>query len=215
MKVQVTRLQGGPWGQNCFVLHRQSKALIIDPGAATTARIGAILDFLRKNGLILDAIVNTHGHFDHIGGVIPLVDATGADFFISGKEEKIMKQSNMLRYMFKISDGVSIPKRYTDLDGLPRTLERAGLQIVLVPTPGHTPGGYCFIVEDKIFTGDTLLPSTSLPSQLPGSNLDDLFKSIDALRQLPNNMNVYPGHGSPISLGEALEAFDRTNQVTK
>ena len=113
--VDVQRMRGGPWGQNCFVVAQDGRALVIDPGG----HADEILAELGARDLALIAILNTHGHFDHIGAVQPLVDATGADFYISGKEVPIMKTSNMLRFIFKSKEKVVVPTSFIDLDTHP------------------------------------------------------------------------------------------------
>ena len=80
--LKETRLPGGPWKQNCFLVANEAAAIVIDPGGSADT----ILATLDARGLELSAILNTHGHFDHIGAVQALVDATGAPFLISAKE---------------------------------------------------------------------------------------------------------------------------------
>ncbi len=203
----VERLGGGPWGQNCYVVHAGGHAVLVDPGGATDAAVEQVLAFLRDRTLELAAIINTHGHFDHIGGVTPIVEATGAEFVISAREVPIMKSSNMLRFIFKIKERVVVPSVFTDLDALPDTIERGGISIRCIETPGHTPGGYCFVIGDHIFTGDTVLRTMPATSELPGGDADALARSIKGLRKLPQGLVLHPGHGRDTTLGEALDSL--------
>ena len=205
--MHVERLVGGPWGQNCFVVHSDGHAVLIDPGGATDESVERILAYLRDRSLELAAIVNTHGHFDHIGGVTPIVAATGAEFVISAREVPIMKSSNMLRFIFKVKERVVVPSTFTDLDELPDTIERGGITIRCIETPGHTPGGHCFVIDGHIFTGDTVLRTMPATSELPGGDAEALAASIALLRTLPPELILHPGHGRDSTLGEALDSL--------
>lgn len=199
----VERLPGGPWGQNAFLLANGSKAVLIDPGGAADAT----LSYLSDHQLRLEAIINTHGHFDHIGAVQPLLDATGAVFYISSREVPIMKSSNMLRFIFKSKEKVVVPAVFSDLDLLPENIEIAGLSIRCIETPGHTPGGRCFLIGEHLFSGDTVLRTMPGSAELPGGNSQALAQSIKLLRTLPQTLMLHPGHGRDTTLGEALNAL--------
>ena len=199
----VERLPGGPWGQNSFLITNGTRALLIDPGGAASATLA----LLSERKLSLDGIINTHGHFDHIGAVQQLLDATDATFYISAREVPIMKTSNMLRFIFKSKEKVTIPKVFTDLDLLPECIELADLNIRCIETPGHTPGGYCFLIEGHLFSGDTVLSKMSGIADLPGGDRAALARSIELLRTLPQDLTLHPGHGRDISLGDALRSI--------
>ena len=162
---------------------------------------------LAERQLSLAAIFNTHGHFDHIGAVQQLLDATGTTFYISVREVPIMKTSNMLRFIFKSKEKVLVPTVFTDLDLLPDCLEFAGLDILCIETPGHTPGGYSFLIEGHLFSGDTILSKMSGVADLPGGDQAALAQSIELLRKLPHYVTLHPGHGRDTMLGEALRAI--------
>ena len=199
----VERLPGGPWGQNTFLLVNGSQALLVDPGGGADA----ILTLLAERQLSLAAIINTHGHFDHIGAVQQLLDATGTTFYISAREVPIMKTSNMLRFIFKSKDKVTVPTVFTDLDLLAECIELADLNIRCIETPGHTPGGYCFLIDGHLFSGDTILPKMSGIADLPGGDRTALARSIELLRTLPQEVTLHPGHGRDSPLGEALSSI--------
>lgn len=181
--------------------------MLVDPGGATDVAVDQVLGYLNAYSLELTAIINTHGHFDHIGGVAPILASTGAEFLISAREVPIMKSSNMLRFIFKVKERVVVPTDFTDLDLLPETIQRGGLEIRCVATPGHTPGGHCFVIGDHIFTGDTVLRTMPATSELPGGDAEALARSIEALRTLPRHLVMHPGHGRDTTLGEALDSL--------
>lgn len=200
----VERIAGGPWGQNAFLVVNGSQALLIDPGG----RADGVVSLLAERQLTLVAIINTHGHFDHIGAVQPLLEATRASFYISAREVPIMKKSNMLRFIFKSKEMVVVPTVFTDLDLLPEYIELAGLKIRCLLTPGHTPGGYCFMIDKHLFSGDTVLRNMAGIADLPGGDSEALAKSIDLLRTLPQDVTLHPGHGRDTTLEEALASMD-------
>jgi hydroxyacylglutathione hydrolase len=199
--MQVRRLPGGPWGQNAFVISRAGAALLIDPGGGADD----ILAHLRSSGLRLRGILNTHGHFDHVGAVDAVVIATLAPFFISGKEAQILKSANLLRFIFRSPDRVVIPEKFLDLDVEKDNLRsELGFDIRAIPTPGHTPGGYCFLIEDRLFGGDTVLPHTDRNTKLPGGDASATAVSLAMLGALPPDLTLHPGHGRDMRLGDAL-----------
>lgn len=200
--MEVVRLESGPWNQNCFLIIKGDSSVLIDPGGNAQG----ILKEIKVRKLNLLSIVNTHGHFDHIGGVQEIVDETSVPFFISGKELPIMKSSNMLRYIFKYKEKISVPIRFDDLDFSDVNLQFDNIQLQTIRTPGHTPGGCCFIVENHIFTGDTVLSSMPGSAELPGGNIQDLRTSLEVLGLLNGDLIAHPGHGRDSRLSDSLKA---------
>jgi glyoxylase-like metal-dependent hydrolase (beta-lactamase superfamily II) len=198
--MQVERLRFGPWGENCFLITQDTCALLIDPGG----RADDILRILSERKLDLCAILNTHGHFDHIGAVMSIVGATGAPFYLSERERPILKTTNMLRFIFKSREKFDTPTEFVDIDLLPETFELGVFTIRKIETPGHTPGGHCFLIDDHIFSGDTVLSSMPGTAELPGGNREDLVRSLKLLASLPDDLILHPGHGSDTTLSGAL-----------
>ena len=201
--VNVHCLPGGHWRQNCYLIHCGSEGVVVDPGG----NVDFILKTIQDHRLSVHAIINTHGHFDHIGGVVVLQEMTGARFHMSGRDAPIMKQSNLLRFIFQSRESIRIPAMFQDLDVSSDVLEFPGFAVKLIATPGHTPGGYCFRINNHIFTGDTLLANMPGTSELPGGNKADLASSIKKLGQLPGDLRMHPGHGRERALGEVLLNF--------
>lgn len=201
MILSVTPIKAGPWSQLCYLVSKGDNAILVDPGANAKE----ILAEIDRNNLNLQAICNTHGHFDHIGAVTEICGQTGAPFFISSREVPIMKSANMFRLIFRTSDKVDVPQSFLDLETIEGPLNFGPITINLLSTPGHTPGGYCFEIEGNLFTGDTLLPNSSALASLPGGNIDELRRSLDLLRSCNPDWTVHPGHGKAMKLSEALE----------
>jgi hydroxyacylglutathione hydrolase len=199
--VSVTPLPGGPWKQNCYIVAEGSDAVLVDPGGNATS----ILAYVGENGLRLHGVLNTHGHFDHLGAVCEVLRETGVPFFISGKEAPIMRSSNMLRFIFRSSEPVEVPDSWVDLDGLGGKTGMVPLGIECLATPGHTPGSYCFRYGDHLFGGDTVLPRAPGNTRLPGGDALAMHVSLSALRELPPATVLHPGHGQDQLLHDALD----------
>jgi len=204
----IERFPGGPWKQNAFLVVNQGEALVIAPGGSADLIVEALAD--RKLNLV--GILNTHGHFDHIGGVNGLIQKTGATFYISGREIPILKSANMYRYIYKLDAPIVVPKTFVDLDAVTQPMHLAGLSVHALHTPGHTPGSYSFHIDAHLFTGDTMLASAEATTALPGGDRSALLESIEALATLPPATIVHPGHGSDLSLGAALDRMRPTER---
>ncbi|MBP5488579.1 MAG: MBL fold metallo-hydrolase [Bacteroidales bacterium] len=182
------------YGENCYVLTLEgsSQAVIVDPGCGPGAEQEHFLRWLGDQGLRPAAVLLTHAHPDHIGGVKALQDRYGLPVYM-GEEEKTV---------FKL-DFATTPVE----DG--QILELAGLRVEVITTPGHTPGGVCYLLrEDKaMFTGDTLFRGTIGRTDLPGGDYDKLIVSVmEKLMGLDADIEIYPGHGPSSSISD-----ERTN----
>ena len=200
--IEVTRVGGGPWNQNCFVVTKHDEAIVIDPGGGPDL----VLREFDKSGNRLVGMLNTHGHFDHIGAVQEIAEVTSTPFYISSKEVPIMRNSNLLRFIFGYKQKIRIPNEFVDLESEVSPLLLGGFSIQLLKTPGHTPGGHCFVLENHIFTGDTVLSKMAGTSELPGGNASDLMNSLVLLDGLDQSLIAHPGHGKDLLLGDALKS---------
>ena len=134
-------------------------------------------------GMELKAILLTHGHFDHVGGVKEIAAQTDCSVFIC-------KEDLSLNPM--LTDGAI---SYTDTYAEGDTLSLAGLQLQVLQTPGHTPGSVCLLCEDVLFAGDTLFAGTCGRTDLPGGSMTQMRRSLGRLAALEGNYQVLPGHG--------------------
>lgn len=208
--MRVSRLPGGPWKQNCFMVADGGDAVLIDPGG----NAAGILAHLSESGLRLQGVLNTHGHFDHLGAVCEVMRQSGAPLFISDQEAPIMRSSNLLRFIFRSTEPVEVPDSWTNLDGLEGMTGDVPLGIECIATPGHTPGSYCFRIGDHLFGGDTVLPRAPGNTMLPGGDALAIEVSLAALRELPPTMVLHPGHGRDQPLHEALHTIAARSSVT-
>jgi glyoxylase-like metal-dependent hydrolase (beta-lactamase superfamily II) len=191
----------GPIQENCFVVRVKdgSHAVVVDPGEEADRLIRAI-DALGIQAV--DAILVTHTHFDHIGAVAPLADATEAPVYCPELERDVL--ANIMDYVPWPDFGPfeSYQADHTVAGG--DTLELAGMTIDVLPTPGHSPGHVTYAVrgENALFSGDVLFQGSVGRVDLPGGDWPTLLSSIEMLtNQFPPETTVYPGHMGITTLG--------------
>ncbi len=199
--IDVRMFTVGPVQENCFVVRPQdaSTAVIVDPGDEPQKLLGAI----DKLGIdIVEAILVTHTHFDHVGAVAPVAKATGAPVYCPELETEVL--ANIMDYVPWPGFG---PFESYDADetvGGGETLELAGLAFEVLFTPGHSPGHVTYAVrdEDALFSGDVLFQGSVGRVDLPGGDWPTLLGSIESLVQgFPEHTTVYPGHMGITTLG--------------
>lgn len=177
-------LQVGTFEVNCTILSAAGKALVVDPGSEADR----ILETLAKNNLAPEAILLTHAHFDHIGGVAKLQEAY-PDLPVYVHPADVPAFTHPLNRLPPDYPPVPAPKNVRDA----RTFDRAQV----IETPGHTPGGVCYLfTADKLlFSGDTLFAGSIGRTDLPGGDMMTLMASLERLKELPPETAVIPGHG--------------------
>ncbi len=200
MKIDV--ILTGPLRVNCSVISKSGKAVIIDPGGDADE----IEEFLEKNSLTPLAIVNTHGHFDHIGAVKILTDKYNIPFLMHRDDKFLLAQGDKIMKMYGFG-GIKEPEVSENIsDG--QVLTFGGIEMSVIHTPGHTPGGCCFYLKEAqtLITGDTLFLESVGRSDFPYSDTDALISGItDKLFLLDDDVRVIPGHGAFSSIGHEKE----------
>ena len=196
-------LQGfpvGPVGANCYIFGDDAarEVFVIDPGDEPDR----ILQALRQLGARPVALVNTHGHFDHIQGVEAVRRETGAPFWIHEAEAEILTHGPARA---KMLFGLDLPPSPAPDRWLVEgdRLRVGGLTLTVRHTPGHSPGGVCLLGDGLVFTGDTLFAGSIGRADLPGADMATLLASIArVLLPLPDETVCYPGHGPVTTIGE-------------
>jgi glyoxylase-like metal-dependent hydrolase (beta-lactamase superfamily II) len=187
----IKTILAGMYEENCYlVMDEDTKELgIIDPGGHANSIINEINLLKGKTRFIL----LTHGHLDHVDGVIELVNNLKVPFYINKADEDLMQKDD---FVFG-----TLPKASGYLsEGDTLTLGKH--EIKVIETPGHTPGGICFLIDDNIFTGDTLFQGSVGRSDFPGGNGMQLIKNIkEKLLPLGDGIKVFPGHGPTSNIG--------------
>ena len=186
--MNVKTLTVGYMGTNCYILWAEngSKCLVIDPGYEPEH----ILETAESLGLTIEAILLTHGHYDHVGGVRQLAADTGCDVYLNTADCTMPP---------RMTDG---PLYHTHAYSGGQTLNLAGLKIDVMATPGHTPGCVCLICEKNIFCGDTLFAGSCGRTDLPGGDTAAMRASLARLNSIEGNYFIYPGHGPASTLSE-------------
>jgi hydroxyacylglutathione hydrolase len=197
----VDRYELGPIGTNCYVVRASrgaDEAVVVDPGGdPAELRLE-----LARLGASVAAILITHGHWDHLGGVADLAEGTGAPVYMAEDERAMLENLPDL-----VPQGV-IARSYspdTFLRG-DESLELAGIEFETLRVPGHSPGHLAYYADGSLFSGDVLFRNSVGRTDLPGADWETLVESIRLLSErFPPETMVYSGHGPPTTLGAELE----------
>ncbi|RLF58450.1 MAG: MBL fold metallo-hydrolase [Thermoplasmata archaeon] len=171
----------GPYQANCYILgcKETMEGLVIDPGD----EVFRIVKVITETGLKIRSILITHGHIDHVGGAAELKRITGAAVYIHPLDSAGLGFS---------SDG-----QVNEGD----TVRLGTYSIKVIHTPGHSPGGVCYLAPGAIFTGDTLFAGSIGRTDFPGGDYRQLIQGVKSkLFTLDDELLVYPGHGPPTTI---------------
>ena len=173
---------------NCYVVYDGDEAVIVDPGGASQE----VLDFIDERNLTVKAIVNTHGHADHIAGNAWFMEKTGAPLLIHIDEEAYLssEELNLARLVRAEFPVVKADRLLKDGDFIPV----GDGKLEVLHTPGHSPGGISLYAPGFVISGDTLFQGSVGRWDLPNGDRDVLQESVLRLARLPLDTVVYPGH---------------------
>ena len=194
----VKTLAVGPIMANCHILgcETTNEAAVIDPGDEADR----ILQTLAKSELTVKLILNTHGHFDHVGGNRRLKEVTGAPLMIHEFDAPMLESLSQSAAAWGMrADNSPAPDKFLE-DG--DTVAFGTLSLSVIHTPGHTRGGVSFHTDGAVFVGDTLFAGSIGRTDFPGGDYDTLIASIQKkLFPLGDDVVVYTGHGPETSIG--------------
>lgn len=200
MTVKIDVIQVGVLATNCYVVRSAEvgvkDCVVIDPGSQPEL----IIQFLEQNQLSPSTILSTHAHGDHLGAAAPLADRYGSKFMIgAGDVVAAREQLEWLKSM--LGDYEEPPEPSRALENGDK-ISTAGIEFETLSTPGHTHGSSSFVIEDYVFTGDTLFKETIGRFDLSDGDQHQEIASIrNVLFALDDNTVVLPGHGESTTIG--------------
>ncbi len=186
----------GALGNNVYVLTEKGECVIIDP----TYDDGEVLRYVKNNGLKIAAVLLTHGHFDHCGGVKRITDEADTPVYVGAEDMDLCM--NAAENPWGVHCENCAPDKFFREGDL--TIGNFSFKIVF--TPGHTRGSVVVICEDAMFSGDTLFAGGIGRTDLDGGDAYMMRASLKKLRGLSRDYTVFPGHGEKTSL-----AYEKTN----
>lgn len=183
---------------NYLVIDEEAKeAVLIDAGGDYNMTVKAAEECCAK----IKYILNTHAHMDHIAGTEEIQRKEGARMFLHKDDEFMISVFKDYLSMFGMPDyNPPIVDEFVE-DG--QELNLGNLKFKVVHTPGHSPGGVCYLIDNILFSGDTLFAQSVGRTDLPGGDYKQLESSIrERIYTLDDEITVYPGHGRPTTVGE-------------
>jgi glyoxylase-like metal-dependent hydrolase (beta-lactamase superfamily II) len=188
----------GPLAVNCYIVAcpETLEAIVVDPGDSADR----ILPRLKALSLKVRYIVNTHGHFDHVGANGAIKETTGAKLLIHREDEPMLARAKTVAATYGVVTNGSPPADDYLIDG--QELSIGSLALRVIHTPGHSLGGCSFLIGGKLLTGDTLFADSVGRTDLPGGDEETLHASIRGkLYPLADEIEVCPGHGPGSTIG--------------
>ena len=183
--LKIHTLTLGLYQTNTYIIHGEASrtCCVIDPGY----QADTILDEVEALGLTVEAVLLTHGHFDHVGAVKDIAAETDCRVFLCAEDL-------CLPPMFTAGK-----LYYTDTYAEGSVLQLAGLSIRVLHTPGHTPGSVCLLIDQYLFSGDTLFAGSCGRTDIGGS-WAQIRDSLNRLAAIEADLVVFPGHGESTTL---------------
>lgn len=198
--MKIKKFNDNPMGTNTYIINSENKsAAIIDP----TGDVTSMLRYIEINELDVKYIILTHGHADHITLVIGLRSITHAPVLIHAEDEKMINDK-----VLNLSTRFNNPMEFSSDVQLENGQELALGDLVLkvIHTPGHTPGCICILVEDNLFTGDTVFKGSIGRTDFPGGDHKVMLQSLKKIAALDPELKIFPGHGEDSVLKNELDS---------
>lgn len=197
--MKLEKITLGYFAVNCYIVSLKDLNILIDPGAD----FDRLQKFLISNNIKPDIILNTHGHYDHIGAVPDLMKEYGIDFYIDKEEEQVVIDPEINCSSIFSQNTLSLKSYNLISNADKKYFDSFGISII--KTPGHTPGSIIIKISNMLFTGDLLFRGAIGRTDLPGGSLHDIKNSLFKLKALNKGLEIFPGHGPGSSLENELE----------
>ena len=191
MKIKVQPM--GPYQTNCYIVTKDGKDIIIDPGVGAT-------EWVKKNVTNPIAILNTHGHFDHVWSNAALQKELGIKLYTPKDDVMLLNSSSWMPDLPPSTPDVEI-------DG-DEELDLEGIKVKFRHFPGHCPGCSTIEIDDAMFSGDFIFEKSIGRTDFPYSSPQDMKKSLEKFKQIPYDKTVYPGHGGSTSIKQEQQYSD-------
>jgi len=185
MKMSIKVQPMGPYQTNCYIVTKDDKDIIIDPGVDATS-------WVKANVTNPVAILNTHGHFDHVWSNAELQRELGVKLYTPKQDDMLLRESNWMPDLPPSTPDVLIePDAEFDIEGI---------KVKFRHFPGHTPGCSTIEIDDAMFSGDFIFERSIGRTDFPYSNPADMKRSLEKFMQLDYDKIIYPGHGGTTTI---------------
>ena len=196
--MKIIQMEVGSLGTNCYIAYCENtkKAVIIDPGGDAAKILAAVA----REGLLVEAVINTHGHADHVLANVKVQEATGAPLWIHSADADMLGSGS--RNLSAFLGGATSCGKADRLLADGEVLPIGDFTLTVLHTPGHTPGGISLLFDKTVFVGDTLFAESIGRTDFPGGSYSQLIHSIQTkLMALDDEVKAYPGHGPATTIG--------------
>lgn len=198
--MEIYNLYSGSFSSNCYLLISGRHAAVVDPSVKALD----IVEFAAQKGAVIEAIILTHGHFDHILSIDELRDTTFAPAYIHKEDGEMLSDGSKNAHTVFFG----YDRKWRPAERLLDNGDKISIgdeTVEVISTPGHSKGSICLLCGDKLITGDTLFANGYGRYDLHGGDADALAASLASLKKLDGKLTVYPGHGGSTLLCRALD----------
>jgi len=184
---------------NCYLINYKNCSFLIDPGS----EFKRIKEYIVKNNIKLDFIINTHAHYDHFAAAADLMKEFDVPFYIHENEEDIMADPKK-NLSSLLSSGELLLQTCSLISG--DVIDNfLNLGIKIMNFAGHTPGSIIIKIDDNLFTGDILFKGSIGRTDLPGGSSRKMNESLKIIKSFDKKLKIFPGHGPESTMREELE----------
>lgn len=180
--------------------------VVVDPAYAAND----LLDVLESDGMHLSGVLVSHHHPDHVGGSMMGFELKGLAELLERVSVPVHVNTHEADWVSRVT-GIAMSELTPHEHG--DTVSIGDVEIELLHTPGHTPGSQCFLLDGRLVAGDTLFLEGCGRTDFPGGNVDDMYRSLQALAKLPGDPTVFPGHWYSAKPSASLSEVRDTNYV--